>query len=178
MRRVEGKAGRWQRILLGLAMAALLLVAHVTVWRVARNAFAVHVAYPLVASIDTERAHGFVLDAASFERTLVAVRAGEEYVYRVPANMDYLLAALVLIAVFPRRPYWVWLWLVHLALGGLALVAFALGIGWTDAGFAADTFLRLYAARAASLLAVLAALAPAWADRLGLPPSPVDSDSR
>ncbi|MEP0548664.1 MAG: hypothetical protein ABJF88_17145 [Rhodothermales bacterium] len=151
-------------------MAVVLLVVHMTAWRAVRNAFVVHVAYPLVAAIDTERADGYALDAASYERTITATRTGgEEKIYRAPANMDYLLAALVLIAVFPRRPYWFWLWLAHLAVGGLALAAFALGVGWTDAGFAAETFLRVYAARAVSLLAVLAALAPAWAERLGLP---------
>ena len=149
-------------------MAVLLLLVHLTAWRVTRNAFVTHVAYPLVAAIDTERAATFALDATSFDRTITAARAGgEEEVYRAPANMGYLLAALVLIAVFPRRPYWFWLWLVHLVLGGLALAAFALGVGWTDVGFDAGLFLRVYATRAASLLAVLAALAPTWSDRLG-----------
>ena len=167
MKRVDSPGRRVRRVLFGLAMAALLLAVHMSAWRAVRNAFIPHVAYPIVASIDTPRAKSFVLDAESYDRTITAVRAGRETdSYRAPANMDFLLAALVLVAMFPRRPYWFWLWLAHLALGGLALAAFVVGVGWSDAGFAAGTFLRLYAARAASLLAVLAVLTPAWADRL------------
>ncbi len=151
-------------------MAVLLLVVHMTAWRAARNAFAGYVAYPLVAAIDTERSAGFTLDAESFDRTVTATREGAGpdavEIYRSPANMDYLLAALVLIAVFPRRRYWLWLWLVHLALGAVALGAFAVGVGWADAGFAVGTFLRVYLLRAASLLALLVAFAPGWTLRL------------
>ena len=144
-------------------MAVLLLIVHVTVWREARNLLARHVAYPLVAAVDTDRAARFDLDATSFDRTVTAVRtdAGSEglvEVYRVPANMDYLLAALLLIAVFPRRLYWFYLWGVHLVIGALALAAFAVGVGWTDAGFAVGVFLRVYVLRAVSLLAVVGAL--------------------
>jgi hypothetical protein len=158
-------------VLLGIGMAALLFVVHVTVWREARNLLARHVAYPLVAAVDTERASTFALDAASFDRTVTALREGAEptamEVYRAPANMDYLLAALVLIAVFPRRLYWWHLWLAHLAVGAVALAAFAAGVGWTDAGFAVGVFLRVYVLRALSLLALLVAFAPSWAGPLG-----------
>jgi len=154
---------RWRRVALGFGMAVLLLIVHVTVWREARNVLARHVAYPLVTAVDTDRAAQFDLDAESFDRTITATRAdaGAESameVYRVPANMDYLLAALVLIAMFPRRPYWFYLWLVHLAVGALALAAFTVGVGWTDAGFAVGVFLRVYALRAVSLLAVVGAV--------------------
>ena len=154
---------RSRRVLLGIGMAVLLLIVHLTVWREARNVLARHVAYPLVAAIDTDRAARFDLDAESFDRTITAVRTdvGSEATmeaYRVPANMDYLLAALVLIAVFPRRLYWFYLWLAHLAIGAAALAAFAVGVGWTDVGFAVGVFLRVYVLRAVSLLAVVGAL--------------------
>lgn len=152
---------RSRRVLRGVGMAVLLLIVHVTVWREARNLLARHVAYPLVAAIDTERAASFELDAASFDRTITAVREGAApgamEVYRVPANMDYLLAALVLVAMFPRRLYWWYLWLAHLTVGVIALAAFAIGVGWADAGFAAGFFLRVYVVRAVSLLAVVGA---------------------
>lgn len=157
------QTARWRRVALGFGMAVLLLIVHMTVWREARNLLARHVAYPLVAAVDTDRAAQFDLDAESFDRTITAVRAdagaeGEMEVYRVPANMDYLLAALVLIALFPRRLYWLYLWLAHLGVGALALAAFAVGLGWTDAGFAVGVFLRVYILRAVSLLAVVGAV--------------------
>jgi hypothetical protein len=156
-------ATRSRRVLLGVGMAVLLLIVHVTVWREARNLLARHVAYPLVAAIDTDRAAQFDLDGESFDRTITAVRtdAGPDAameVYRVPANMDYLVAALVLIAAFPQRLYWFYLWLAHLAVGTLALAAFVVGVGWADAGFAVGVFLRVYALRAVSLLAVVGAV--------------------
>lgn len=151
---------RHRRLLLGIGMALLLFVVHVTLWREARNVLARHVAYPLVAAIETDRAARFELDAASFDRTITAMRTDaapgqKPEVYRVPANMDYLLAALVLIAAFPRRLYWFYLWLVHLAVGAVALAAFAVGVGWADAGFAVSLLLRVYVLRAVSLLAVV-----------------------
>jgi len=161
-----GPSARHRRVVLGLGMAVLLLVVHMTVWREARNGFVRHVAYPLVAAIGTERAASFDLDAWSFDRTITAVRAGADpesmNLYRAPANMEYLLAALVLIAAFPRRLYWFQLWLAHLGVGAIALAAFAVGVGWTDVGFATGFFLRVYVVRALSLLSLLLAFAPRW----------------
>lgn len=161
-----GPPSRSRRLLLGIGMAALLLVVHMTVWREARNVYVRHIAYPLVAAIDTDRAASFDLDAASFDRTITAARAGADPetmdVYRAPANMDYLLAALLLIAAFPRKPYWFYLWLAHLSIGAIALAAFAVGVGWGEVGFDAGFFLRVYVVRALSLLALLLAFAPRW----------------
>ena len=168
---MPGTAERAHRVLLGIVGVALLLLVHVTVWRTARNAFVTHVAYPLVASIDTERASQFTLDATNYDRTITAARADRVEVYRAPASLNYLLAALVLVGLCPRRPYWLWLWLAHLAVGAMAFAAFALGVGWVGAGFAANTFLRVYAASVVSLLAVLAVLHPEWSDRMRSVPS-------
>lgn len=164
-----------QRAVLGVGLAAVLLVVHMTGWRAARNAFTRHLAYPIVAAVDTERAAQFRLDATSFDRTLTATpileggpadveRAVE--IYRAPANLDYLLAGLVLIAVFPRRRYWLGLWGVHVALGIVALAAFVVGVGWAEIGFRAGDFVRVYLARAASLVALLVAFTPHWERRL------------
>lgn len=155
---MRGEALR--RGLLGLALALGLLLVHVGPWRMARNALVEHVAYPLVSSIGTPRAEGLTLALTPRTITATATATGSEGMWRAPANMEYLLAALVLIAAFPRRPYWAWLWGAHLALGVLGFGAFVLGVGWTAAGFAASELLRDYLAPALSLLALVAAFAP------------------
>lgn len=143
--------------LLGFALAVGLLLAHVGPWRMARNALVEHVAYPVALAIETPRAEGVALDLAPRTITAVEAATGREGLWRSPANMEYLLAALVLVAVFPRQPYWWWLWGAHLALGACGFGAFALGVGWTSAGFEAAAFVRDYLAPALSLLALVAA---------------------
>lgn len=147
--------------MLGFVLALGLLLVHVGPWRVVRDVLVRHVAFPVVASVETPRAGGLTLVLSP--RTITA--AGREAVYRSPANLEYLVAALVLIAAFPRRPYWFWLWLAHLALGLAGFGAFVLGVGWTDVGFEAGAFVHDYLAPALSLLALVAAFVPRVASR-------------
>lgn len=146
-----------RRRVLGLGLALGLLVVHVGPWRMARNALVEHIAFPVVSAVETPRSGALAL--ALTPRTITAVErgAGREDLWRAPADMGYLLAALVLVAAFPRRPYWLWLWGAHLALGAVGFGAFVVGVGWTAAGFEAAALVRDYLAPALSLLALVAA---------------------
>lgn len=151
--------------MLGLGLALGLLLVHVGLWRPAREALVRHVAFPVAASVETPRAEGLALARSPRSITATEAATGREAVYRAPAGLEYLVAALVLIAAFPRRPYWFWLWLAHLALGVVGFGGFVLGVGWTDVGFEVGVLVRDYLAQALNLLALVAAFAPGVARR-------------
>lgn len=147
------------RLHTGLLYALLLLGVYAGLWRPARALMARHVAYPLLAAVDTPRARRFVLDAEHQARQ-VAIRtaAGTDVAaYTAPAGFRFLLGALLLVGFFPRRRYGLYLLAAHLLLGGLTLAALTLGLGWTDAGFQVHHFLHDYLTPAVSLAAPVAA---------------------
>lgn len=155
-------SGHLRRVLLGGGLAALLLLVHVGAWRPARNLLVQRVAYPAVAAVEAAR---FEVAVGPSGRTLeaVSVPEGERVgAFHAPAGLEYLLPALVLIAAFPRRRTWLALWLAHVALGLVAFGGFVVGVAWAEAGFALVFFVRIYAAPAASLLALVVAFAPPW----------------
>lgn len=142
----------WVRIALVVALALV----HIGIWRPVRTFLVEHAAYPLVASLATPRAEGVALRLEP--RTIRADADGQVYRYYAPAALGYLVIGLILIAAFPRRRYWLWLWLAHVALGVLTFAAFVLGVGWTPAGFATAKLGQEYLAPALSLLALIAPL--------------------
>lgn len=139
----------------------LLVVAYATIWRPARAVLTRHLAYPVLTSVDTERARTFnpTLKAGGLS---IALRSSEPSVsggaFRAPVGILFLLPALFLVAFFPYRPYWFYFWGVHLVLGLLQLGAVALGVGWTDWGFVLNSFLRGYVVQGVSLAAPIVAL--------------------
>lgn len=137
-----------------LGLALLLVLVHLFVWRPVRDVLVERVAYPLAASVETPRSSTLALSLEP--RALVATAAGAGRRYHAPAGLAYLVTAFVLVIAFPRRLYWLWLWLALVALGGLAFGAFVLGVGWTAAGFAAADFGQLYLAPALNVLALVA----------------------
>ena len=143
---------------------ALLVLVHIGVWRPAREALAESVAYPLAASIDTARARNI---AVRLEPRVVRADVGDEvHRYPMPAALSYLVVATVLIAVWPQRLYWLWLWGAHLAMGLVAYAAFVSGIGWTGWGFAVATLVRNYLEPALGLGVLLWASRPMWRGEL------------
>lgn len=143
----------------GVLFAAALLAVYVAAWRPLRAAFAEHVAYSALAAIETERAQRFRLDRASVPRTVI-VRQDEAapFVFTAPAGFLFLGPALLLIGLFPFKPYWLYYALVHLALGLLDLLAVGVGVGWSAWGFEGHRFLHQYVVTAVSLAAVPVAL--------------------
>ncbi|MDX1531605.1 MAG: hypothetical protein R3362_08775 [Rhodothermales bacterium] len=157
----ETASAAWGPLGLGLTLAACLFIAHVGVWRPVRGALVEHVAGPVAVAVASDRAAGIGVVPVPEGRFIQVERSGEpSYFWRMPANFEYLFAGLVLVAAFPRRRYWLDLWLVHVVLGVLAFGAFLVGVGGYDGGFAASEFVRIYAAPAASVAALALAFAP------------------
>jgi hypothetical protein len=70
--------------------------------------------------------------------------------FRATGGFLWLVPALLLLVRFPCRPYWWYLWLLHLAMGALSLAALAVGLAWSDVGFVVNDFWRTYAVLAIS----------------------------
>ncbi len=144
--------------LAGAAGALAFLAVYFGAWQPARTWLAQSVAYPALALVHTERSGHFTLDAGRHPRSVYVFEAGDpsgeaRAVFHAPAGRTFLVAALVLIALFPYRPYWLYLWGFHLSLGALSLVALLAGLGWTEAGLTFHTFLDRYVALAVSMAA-------------------------
>ncbi len=152
MRGVPGWAARPTAVLAFLAVYLL-------VWQPARTWLIRSVALPVAASMAAS--DRYLLDADRHARSLyvfpVDDPGGEAIgVFHAPAGRTFLVAALVLLAMYPRRSYWLWLWGVHLGLGVLSYLALLAGLGGMEAGFALLAFFDRYVTMAVSLFAVLA----------------------
>ncbi len=119
-----------RRGLLGLGLAGLLLGLYFTVWGTTlRSAYIAHVARPVLEAAlpapdawtlhTTGNGRVVALRSASGDRTVS---------HTAPARVRFLLPALFLALVAPRRPYWLYLWAGHCGLALLSLAALALGL--------------------------------------------------
>lgn len=157
----------WTRWAVGAVLAAGLVAVYFTAWRPARALLTQHVAHPALTSIETARGRRF---QSTFRRgsLRIGLHSPQPGVgatdYHAPAGRDFLLPALLLALLFPYRPYWLYLWGFHLAVGALFLGLVALGIAWTDAAFVLQRFLEAYVVQALSLGAPLLA----WAYERGV----------
>ncbi|MEL6616291.1 MAG: hypothetical protein AAFQ43_11165, partial [Bacteroidota bacterium] len=134
--RVERRPRLW-----GALFALLLFAMYVVALRPVREVIAQHVAYPIFASIETERSQRFdVVQPSRRAEAVFVLPAGaetddERIVWAAPAGVIFLLPAMFLIVAFPTKPYWLYLLAYHAVLGIGTIVFFALGIGWVAAGF-------------------------------------------
>jgi len=144
-----------------VSLAVGLVVFYFTAWRPARALLTQHIAHPLLTSIETDRSRAF---RYHFERGSLRIRIrapqleGDAPDYHAPAGRTFLLPALLLILLFPYRPYWLYLWGFHLAAGVLFLGLVALGVAWVDGAFVVQGILEKYVVQALSLGAPLLAL--------------------
>ena len=151
----------WNRWGAGVLLAVGLIVVYFTAWRPVRALLTQHVAYPAFTSIDTERSRQF---RYAFERGALRIRiqAAQSGVvstkYSAPAGRDFLLPALLLVLLFPYRPYWLYFWAFHFGVGALLLGLVTLGIAWADWAFVLHGFLGKYIFQALTLGAPLLAL--------------------
>lgn len=144
----------------GLLAALVLLIVYIFLWRPARAWLTQRVAYPALAAVETERSARFTVVPGANPR-VVEVRAtegGKSFSFGAPGGIRFLLPGLLLVGLYPRRPYWFYFWLYHLGLGMLLLVLLAVGIGWSGAGFTLHTFLSRYIIDATSLAVALLAV--------------------
>ena len=162
--RVERRPRVW-----GAVLAVALLAAYAVAVRPARMWAAEHVAFPALAAIDTDRARGFAVtqipgraDAVwAIPRALLATATPSDVVYgqrdrvaewAVPVGVLFVLPAMLLVAVFPTRPYWLWLLGYHVAIGLAGFAVFALGVAYVEPAFALYTFSRTYLTETVSLV--------------------------
>lgn len=156
----------------GLVLAGLLLVGYIGVLRPVRELVAQHVAFPIFASVDTERSTQFdVVQPNRRAEAVFVLPAGadtddERVVWAAPAGVIFLLPAMFLVAAFPTRPYWLYLLGYHLVLGVGTIVLFALGIGWIPAAFDLHQFARTYVSEGVSLTVPLLLFLAGKADQI------------
>ena len=151
----------WDRWAIGSALAAGLIAPYFVAWRPVRALLTEHVAFSLLTSIETERSQAFRYDfkRGGLRIGLQAVRLGvDANDYHAPAGRTFLLPAVLLALLFPYRPYWLYLWGFHFAVGIPSLGLVALGVVWTDMAFGLQRLVEQYVVQALSLGAPLFAL--------------------
>ncbi len=161
LREKAGRVVRRHPKLWGLAFAVLLAGAYVVGLRPLRVAMGDHVALPLFQSIHTPRSEQFELQQTPLVRgSVYAVPRGEmtdqarlagTAQWAPPAGALFILPALFLVLAFPDKPYWLYLFAYHVAVGAAALLVFAVGLGWAEPAFSLYTFSRTYMTEGVSL---------------------------
>jgi hypothetical protein len=170
----------------GLLFAILLGMAYFQVVRPVRYFVAEHVAYPALQAVETQRAEAYTL--LRIDRRPAAVWALPRSLAPTPPQTDaeadalvreheaaaaqwvspvgvmFIMPALFLIALFPSRPYWLWLLGYHVVIGVGGFVVFAVGLAWLEPAFKVYLFSRTYLTESISLavplLIALAAHSP------------------
>ena len=138
----------WRSGLVRAALAALLIGAYVGSWLPMRTVLTTQLAAPALRAVETPRAAQFAVRGRGM---MIQVHGRKRTAgFRATGGLLWLVPALVLLTRFPRRPYWCYLWLLHLGMGALSLGALAAGLAWSDAGFVVNDFWRTYALPAIS----------------------------
>jgi hypothetical protein len=98
---------------------------------------------PALSEIDTARSAHYSVStrgrAVAVQRIDPSERLG---VMKVPVGNFFVLAGMLLIALYPRHPYWLYLAGYQLGLSALMFGMLAIGMGWADWGFAVYQFLE------------------------------------
>lgn len=136
-----------------LLLIGLFLGAYVMVWRPARDWASAHVMAPLLAQVDTPRAQRY--DVSGARARVVEIRPATETEpvadMAAPTGLLFVIGSVFLLALYPTRPYWVYLGLYQWLLGGLMLGLLAVGLGWADWGFTVYELLETDIYRGTSL---------------------------
>lgn len=142
-----------RKVLLRLLCIGLFLGAYATVWRSARAWIAAQGMAPLLTQIDTPRAETYTVSTE--QARAVTIYAPKDTTPRAdmaaPTGFLFVIGSVFLLAVYPTRPYWVYLGAYQWVLGGLMVAMLAIGIGWAEWGFQAYSFLAEDVYRGTSL---------------------------
>ena len=147
----------------GRALAAVaVLVLYVVVLRPLRPAYAELLAAPLVAAVEAAPGVVVEVDAGRGAVRVLHEEGLEGASWSAPPGVLFLIPALVLAAVFPRRPYWAVLLGYHLGLGVAQAGLLALGAAGSGLALAAFAFTRTYLAHGVGLAATVLLVLSGW----------------
>lgn len=135
-------------------LVGVLLGAYFYGWRpYGRTAAVQSVAAPLLRTVTGESSKGWTVQSHPGGRrlTLRSPSGDRSFGWTAPAGVRFLLPALGLALVAPRRLYWLLLWSGHVALGVLGLALLYVGVGTGDAWFVLYDALTQYLVDAFSL---------------------------
>jgi hypothetical protein len=121
-------------------LVALLVVAYVEVIRPARSWMGPNVLAPVVQSVDTERSEAHRVQGAPMTVTVVGPD-GSRSTMRSPGGILFLLPAVILIAAYPWRPYWLAVAAYVVSFDAVLLALLSAGVAWGDWAFALFAFL-------------------------------------
>ena len=151
------QASRIMQLGTGGVMAVILVLAYAYAWNPARTAAVRHVAYPLIKQSAAEGGRARLQARRVFFHApgegSAATRMAEgrtTKTYHPPVGVRFLIGALLLVVLFPFRPYWVVLWGLHLLLAAALLAAFSMGATGRGWGFGLYHFLHTYIVPAVS----------------------------
>jgi hypothetical protein len=120
----------WRRWTEGVVVAALLFAAYMTVWQPVRTGMLTHVADPFLQQVVSERSSEPV--GARLSGASIQIQYGDGPNNRAtlppPAGVTFLLPALFLCLLAPRRPVWFFFLLGHVAISSLVLVGWAVAL--------------------------------------------------
>jgi len=140
-------------VVVRVVLIGLFIGVYATVWRPVRDWASAHAMAPLLAEVDTPRPRQYVVDGAPPRALEIRPATGSTPVadMAAPTGVLFVIGSVFLLALYPTRPYWVYLGLYQWLLGGLMLGALAVGIGWAEWGFTVFDLLKTDIYRGTSL---------------------------
>jgi len=162
-------------LILRVLLAGLLLGAYVYAWRpYGRTVAAQSVAAPILRAVTETSPEGWTVHIRSGGRrlTLRSPSRSQSLGWTAPAGVRFLLPALGVILVAPRRLYWLGLWGGHLVLGALGLALLGLEIVAGGPWLVLYDALTQYVVDAFSLGVAALVVAVEWNPDPPAPPDP------
>jgi len=131
-------------VVIRVVLIGLFIGVYATVWRPVRDWASAHVMAPLLKEVDTPRARQYVVRGERARAIEIRPAVGTDPVIGMaaPTGLLFVIGSVFLLALYPARLYWIYLGLYQWLLGGLMLVALAVGVGWADWGFVVFDFLE------------------------------------
>jgi len=137
---------RMRSFMLRFGAVTLFCALFFGVWQPIRTVLATKVVHPLVR-IATDEPTEAVTSPPSVRVTLV----DREVAYSIPGGIHLLIPGLLLVALAPRKPYWLVLWVTLLGMGLILLFLFFLGLAGFGTSFVIGDFIRGYVVPPVSL---------------------------
>lgn len=144
---LDARSSRLRRLAPVIARRAFLVgvfvVGYLVVWRPVRSWVATDIMQPVLSRIDTPRSDRYSVSAGGRVVVVQHLESSDRVgVMKTPTGNFFVLAGMLLIALYPRHPYWLYLAGYQLGLSALIFGMLAIGMGWADWGFAVFHFLE------------------------------------